>query len=254
MLELDGLGFAHDGGSWLFRNVTHHAAPGEVLTVLGPNGRGKTTLLRCLVGLAKPTEGRVRAGGMIGYVPQSHRSTFAYTALDIVLMGRARRLRLLATPSRRDYQQAMDALDRVGLAPLADREYPTLSGGERQLVLIARAIAAEGPTLVLDEPASALDLRNQGRVLHLLRGLADEGRTIVLTTHHPDHALEIADTALLLGGATDVQVGPADSLLTATAVSALYGVRAYALSLDLAQEARSPRRTIVTRYDKELYG
>ncbi|NML52994.1 ABC transporter ATP-binding protein [Streptomyces sp. R302] len=249
MLELDGLGFTHDPGRWLFRGVAHRLAPGEILTVLGPNGRGKTTLLRCLAGLATPTEGRVRADGAVAYVPQSHRSTFAYTALDMVLMGRARHLRPLATPGRRDHELALAALERVGLTHLAGRDYPTLSGGERQLVLIARAIAAQGPVLVLDEPASALDLRNQGRVLHLLRGLADEGRTIVLTTHHPDHAMEIADTAMLMFGGADVRIGPAGELLTERTVGDLYGVRAHTLTLDGDRAEGTPHRVIVTRYE-----
>ena len=193
----------------------------------------------------------MRVDGPTGYVPQSHRSAFAYTALDMVLMGRARWLRPMAAPRRRDYEHARAALARVGLLAFAERDYPTLSGGERQLVLIARAMAAESPVLVLDEPASALDLRNQGRILHLLRGLADEGCTIVLTTHHPDHALEIADTAILLGGGADVRIGPAESVLTDAAVSALYGVRAYSLTLDGAEHAGRVRRTIVTRYDQE---
>ncbi|MCG7606958.1 cobalamin ABC transporter ATP-binding protein [Mycolicibacterium sp. (ex Dasyatis americana)] len=253
MLELDGLGFAYDRERWLFRDVCYQLAPGEILSVLGPNGRGKTTLLRCVVGLAEPSEGRVRADGVIGYVPQSHRSTFAYTAMDMVLMGRVRHLGRMTRPGRRDYRCAQAALERVGIAPLADRDYPSLSGGERQLVLIARAIAAEGQVLVLDEPAAALDLRNQGRVLHLLRGLADEGHGIVLTTHHPDHALEIADTALLLGGGADVRVGPADTLLTDVVVSELYGVRAHSLTLTPTSATDSPRRTIVVRYDQELH-
>lgn len=254
MLEFDGLGFTHGGDRWLFRDVSCRLAAGEILAVLGPNGRGKTTLLRCVVGLAEPTEGRVRAGGTIGYVPQGHRSTFAYTALDMVLMGRVRRLGLLSVPGRRDQARALGALDRVGATALADRDYPSLSGGERQLVLIARAIAADAPILVLDEPAAALDLRNQGRVLHLLRGLADEGNTIVLTTHHPDHALEIADSALLLGGGAEVRAGPAADLLTDAAVSDLYGVRAYTLTLAPATDSDPPRRTIVTRYDQEFSG
>jgi iron complex transport system ATP-binding protein len=252
MLELDRLGFAYDRENWLFREVSYHLSPGEILSVLGPNGRGKTTLLRCVVGLAEPSEGRVRVDGVIGYVPQSHRSTFAYNALDMVLMGRVRHLGRMTTPGRRDYRCAEAALGRVGAATLAERDYPSLSGGERQLVLIARAIAAEVQVLVLDEPAAALDLSNQGRVLHLLRSLADEGHGIVLTTHHPDHALEIADTALLLGGGADVRVGPATTLLTDTAVSDLYGVRAYSLTLQPTSETESPRRTIVVRYDKEL--
>lgn len=254
MIEFDGLGFAYDCERWLFRDVSYRLGSGEVLAVLGPNGRGKTTLLRCLVGLAEPTEGRVLAGGAIGYVPQSHRSTFAYTALDMVLMGRVRQLGPLSMPGRRDHARAVAALARVGATALANRDYPSLSGGERQLVLIARAIAADTPILVLDEPAAALDLRNQGRVLHLLRGLADEGNTIVLTTHHPDHALEIADSALLLGGGADVQAGPAADLLTDATVSDLYGVRAHTLTLAPAGESDPPRRTIVIRYDQEFFG
>ncbi|MGB3484517.1 MAG: ABC transporter ATP-binding protein [Mycobacterium sp.] len=250
MLELDNLGFTHDRRNWLFRNVSCRLSAGEILTVLGPNGRGKTTLLRCVVGLEVPTEGRTIAVGTVGFVPQSHRSTFAYTVLDMVLMGRVRHLRPLATPGRRDHDEAHRALARVGVAALAGRDYPTLSGGERQLVLIARAIAAESPVLVLDEPTSALDLNNQGRVLHLLRGLADEGRCVVLTTHHPDHALEIADTAMLLHGSSDYDVGPVETVLTDTAVSRLYGVRAYTLTLEGDDDL--PRRTIVTRYDQEL--
>jgi iron complex transport system ATP-binding protein len=246
MLELEDLGFAHPGGDWLFRGVRHRLRAGEITTVLGPNGRGKTTLLRCVVGLTAPTLGRVHSHGPIGFVPQGHQTTFAFRVVDMVLMGRARHLRVFASPGRRDRRIALTALERVGLAHLADRDYPTLSGGERQLVLIARAIAADGRILVLDEPASALDLRNQGRVLHLLRGLADDGMAVLLTTHHPDHAVEIADTAMLMFAADDVRVGPAPALLTEDAVGALYGVRARTLTFDDAGRART---VIVTRHD-----
>ncbi|MGU3650887.1 ABC transporter ATP-binding protein [Mycolicibacterium sp. A43C] len=256
MLELDNLGYTHDGRHWLFRRVFHRVDSGQILTVLGPNGRGKTTLLRCMVGLDTPSEGQAQCISPIGYVPQNHRSAFAYTVLDMVLMGRARQLRTMAVPGRSDYAHAHAALDRVGLQSLAQRDYPTLSGGERQLVMIARAIAADSPVLVLDEPTAALDLRNQGRILALLRGLADEGRSVVLTTHHPDHALEIADTVLLLYGGSDIQIGPTAERLTDTAVSRLYGVRAYTLDLEPRRGSEDrgcpARRTIVTRYDQEI--
>ncbi|MFE3544316.1 ABC transporter ATP-binding protein [Nocardia sp. NPDC059177] len=245
-LAVESLGYTHDRVNWLFREVSHRFEAGEVLTVLGPNGRGKTTLLRCLVGLAAPTEGRVAGAGTIGYVPQHHRTTFSYTAFDMVLMGRARHLRAAAMPGRRDRELAGAAMARVGVAELAGRDYPSLSGGERQLVLIARAIVSESPILVLDEPAAALDLRNQGQVLHLLRGLADEGRTVVLTTHHPDHAIEIADTAMLLFGGGDVRIGPVETTLTDESVGELYGVRAHTVLVD----EQRPRRVIITRYEK----
>lgn len=250
-LVLDGLGATHDRRNWLFRNVDYRLRPGEILTVLGPNGRGKTTLLRSVVGLHTPAEGSVRAATAVGFVPQSHRIPFAYRVFDMVVMGRARHVGTLSQPGRSDRAIAMDALERVGMAHLADRDYPELSGGERQLVLIARAIAGQSPTLVLDEPASALDLRNQGRVLRLLRGLADEGHTIVLTTHHPDHAMQIGDTAMLLFGGTDVRTGPVTELLTDTTVSELYGVRAHTLTLDGATPGSARDTVIVTRYDEE---
>jgi len=248
MLEIDGLGFTHDRGRWLFRNVAHHLDGGQIMAVLGPNGRGKTTLLRCLVGLTTPSEGTVRADDAIGFVPQSHSTTFAYRVLDMVLMGRTRHMRPFSTPGRRDREIALSALERVGLVHLADRDYPTLSGGECQLVMIARAIAAQSRVLILDEPASALDLRNQGRVLHLLRDLADEGRAVVMTTHHPDHAIEVADVATLMFGGSDVRAGPSTELLTDETVGELYGVRAHRMNID---DGPTSRQVIVTRFDKE---
>ncbi|MFP5072215.1 ABC transporter ATP-binding protein [Pseudonocardia nantongensis] len=176
--------------------------------MLGPNGRGKSTLLRCAVGLLTPREGRMRGTESTAHVPQSHRSTFAYDVLDMALMGRSRRLGMFAAPGRLDVAAARDALEQVGMAELAERPFTTLSGGERQLVLIARAIAAEPAHLVLDEPASALDLNNQARLLELLRRLADGGLGIVMTTHHPDHALEIADTVVLMQADATATVGP----------------------------------------------
>ena len=162
MLELENVGFAHSGGNWLFRGVNLGIRAGEITAVLGPNGRGKTTLLRCAAGLLAPVEGRIVARCAVGYVPQNHGGGFGYAVQDMVTMGRARHIRSYATPSRHDRAAAGEALHRVGLGDLAQRPFPQLSGGERQLVLIARALASESEVLVLDEPAAALDLRNQG--------------------------------------------------------------------------------------------
>ncbi|ODU03611.1 MAG: cobalamin ABC transporter ATP-binding protein [Pseudonocardia sp. SCN 72-86] len=228
----------------MFRGVSHRFAPGRVAAVLGPNGRGKSTLLRCAVGLLTPAEGAVTGSDGTAFVPQGHRATFAYTVVDMVLMGRSRRLGLFAAPGRRDTAIARDALARAGVADLADREFTTLSGGERQLVLIARAVAAEPTHLVLDEPASALDLRNQARLLRLLRDLAADGLGVVMTTHHPDHALEIADTAVLMRAGGEVRIGEADDLLTDDAVGDLYGVSAK--SLRWTDDDGRDRRVVVT--------
>ena len=179
MLELEGLGHGFPGGDWLFRDASLQVGGGEVVAVLGPNGRGKTTLLRCAAGLLAPTEGVVRRGVGVGYVPQAQAAGLGYPVLDMVLMGRVRHVRSYASPGRRDVAAAQHALEQVGLSHLAERAVTRLSGGERQLVVIARALASESPMLILDEPASALDLHNQATVLRLLRDLADAGMGVL---------------------------------------------------------------------------
>lgn len=263
MLELDGVGFGYSPRDWVFRGVSFNVPPGTATAVLGPNGSGKTTLVRCAAGLLDPQEGAVRRSESAGYVPQAHGSAFAYRALDMVLMGRARHVGVFRTPGPSDRSAALEAMERVGAAGLRDRRFPTLSGGEQQLVLIARAIAAGSPILVLDEPATGLDLKNQARVLTLLRELMAGGMALLLSTHHPDHALHLADRVVLLGSGS-VRTGPAAELLTDAELSALYGVRVSTLaysddgadSPDTPDSSDSPdspnnsttRRTIVVHY------
>ncbi len=140
MLDAKSISFRYSAkGPWIFEDVTVTASAGEVLAVLGPNARGKTTMLKCLSGLLTPVTGTVTSSGTIGYVPQSHAVAFSFTVLDIVLMGRARKVRIYSSPTNADRDAALDALGRVGILHLADRDYGGLSGGERQLVLIARA-------------------------------------------------------------------------------------------------------------------
>lgn len=244
MLELDGVGFGYGRQDWVFRDVSFSVLPGSATAVLGPNGSGKTTLVRCAAGLLEPAEGTVRRADGAGYVPQAHGSAFGYSALDMVLMGRARQVGLFRTPGASDRAAASEAMERVGVAGLRDRRFPTLSGGEQQLVLIARAIAAGCPVLVLDEPATGLDLKNQVRVLSLLRELMSGGMALLLSTHHPDHALYLADRAVLLGRG-GAQTGRAADLLTDRALSALYGVPVRTLPYS---DGGTPRRTIVVPY------
>ncbi|QHG84013.1 ABC transporter ATP-binding protein [Rhodococcus rhodochrous] len=225
MLDAKSISFRYSAkGPWIFEDVTVTASAGEVLAVLGPNARGKTTMLKCLSGLLTPVTGTVTSSGTIGYVPQSHAVAFSFTVLDIVLMGRARKVRIYSSPTNADRDAALDALGRVGILHLATRDYGGLSGGERQLVLIARALVSGCDTIVLDEPASALDLRNQARVLTVLRGLADDGMAVVMTTHHPDHALHIAERSMLMVSADDQRVGATRELLGDELLSEMYGV------------------------------
>ena len=245
MLELHGLGFAYTPGQWVFRGVTLTVPRGSATAVLGPNGRGKTTLIRCAAGLLGPTEGTVVRTATPGFVAQARGSTFAYRVLDMVLMGRARQIGRFSVPGRLDRAAAEDAVERVGIAHLANRTYPTLSGGEQQLVLIARALASGSPLLVLDEPAAALDLHNQSRVLSLLRDLVGDGMGVLLTTHHPDHALFLADDVVLMHGPDDVRTGPAARLLSDEQLSALYAVPVHSV---VYAEGGEQRRGLVTGY------
>lgn len=248
MLELSDVGFHYRGRDWVLRGVGFRVPAGSVTAVLGPNGRGKTTLVRCAAGLLTPQEGVVTRDGPVGFVPQAHGGAFAYRSLDMVVMGRARHVRLFSSPGRADRDAALDAMERVGVAHLGDRPFPTLSGGEQQLVLIARAIASECPILALDEPSSGLDLHNQAQVLSLLRSLAASGMTILLTTHHPDHAMFLADSVVLMMGLSDVLTGQAQELLSEDALSALYGVEVRTVSYP---HEGGEHRAIITRYEQE---
>lgn len=249
MLELQDVGFHYPDSDWVFRHVTLEVPAGSVTAILGPNGRGKTTLVRCAAGLMSPQEGGVSQAGPIGFVPQARGSAFAYRAIDMVIMGRVRHVGLFGTPSRDDRVAAMDALERIGVGDLAGRQFPTLSGGEQQLVLIARAIASESPVLVLDEPTTGLDLHNQAQILALLRKLVADGLGVLLTTHHPDHALYLADSVVLMG-ASDVRSGPAESLLSDEGLTRLYGIDVQTITYE--QAGGGSRRAIVTKYGDDL--
>lgn len=224
-IEAINLGFRFGGGPFLWRGVALTVRAGEVLAVLGPNGTGKTTFIKCLAGLLAPTEGHVRCAGSVGYVPQATQLAFSYAVRDVVAMGRARHVGLLGALRAHDVAAIETAIKQTGIADLAEREFTQMSGGERQLALIARALASESEILVLDEPMSSLDLRNQRRMLDLLGTLARERRVaIVFSTHHPEHAFRIASSALLLGGNRPPETGASPDCLSETALSQLYGI------------------------------
>lgn len=193
------LGFAYRKPSWLFRGLSFSLAAGDILAVLGPNGCGKSTLLDILLGVRQPLCGEIVKRQACCFVPQFFSPPFAYSVSDIVLMGRATHINLFSTPKAADRRIAREALHSLGLLDLAARDFATLSGGQKQMVLIARALAAEAPIMLLDEPASALDLYHQNRLLSLLHRLAEERKlTVIFTTHQPNHAELLANKTLLL--------------------------------------------------------
>lgn len=200
----------------------------------GANGRGKTTLLHTLLGFLLPLAGTVQREGGMGFVPQLFTPPFSYSVLDMVLMGRAGRIALFSLPTAHDIAAAHRALEMLGIATLADYNFSKLSGGQRQLVLIARALASECQTLILDEPTAALDLHNQAQVVQLLTQLArEQGLCIVLTTHDPSHALAIAQRALLLMADKQYLYGHRDTVVTEENLTRLYGIPVRQVTLEM---------------------
>jgi iron complex transport system ATP-binding protein len=210
-------------------------ATGEVLALLGPNGGGKTTLLKTLLGLIKAKAGEVRLADkplagysirerarVLAYVPQVHIGTFAFTVETVVLMGRSAHSNLFSAPSAHDRAVAAAALERFGIARLSQRPYTQISGGERQLVLLARALAQEPQFIVLDEPTASLDFGNQGKVMAEIKALAASGHGVLFTTHDPNHALRAADRAFLLREGARIAEGPVREVLNQTQLEELY--------------------------------
>jgi len=201
LLEVDKLTFGYDPQD-IFKNISFQVKKGEVFFLLGPNGCGKTTLLDCILGLLKPKGGDIRLNGkdtkgtrcdhiakQLAYVPQSHEKTFPYTVLDIVLMGRASYIGMFGSPSEQDIDFAEEALELVGIIHLKDRRYTQLSGGEGQLVMIARSLAQKTPLIIMDEPTSHLDFKHEMVILETIVELVrDTGISIIMATHFPNHA------------------------------------------------------------------
>ncbi len=236
LLAAQDLAVGH-GGRAVVAGIDFRHDAGRVLCLLGPNGVGKTTLFRTLLGLIPPVSGQIRLSGQplaalsvretamrLAYVPQALATAFAYSALDVVLMGAASRQGPFARPGKAQIEAAMAALGQLGIADLAPRDVTLLSGGQRQLVLVARALAQATPVIVMDEPTASLDLANRRRVEQAIRALSAAGTAIVLSTHDPNQAAELADDVMLIGRGGVLAHGAASAVLTADLLSRLYGL------------------------------
>ena len=235
-IEVKNLSFSY-ADRQVLRNISFTARSGEFLSILGPNGAGKSTLFRCMLGLLSGYTGTVTVDGIdsrsfsvretakhIACIPQSSRPIFNYSVFDIVLMGRTSSLSAFRSPGREDREICRWALEKVGISQLALRCFHRLSGGEQQLVLIARALAQKAPVLMLDEPTSSLDFGNQLRALEQARALAREGDTVIQTTHHPEQSYMYSDRILALQDGRVLKEGTPAEVLTEDTIRSLYGV------------------------------
>lgn len=249
LIEARGLAIGYHGRP-LAHNIHLTVDPGEVLVLLGPNGAGKTTLLRTVLGLLPPIAGSITLLGQdisrlsrpaiartVAMVPQSLAPPFSFTARDVVLMARTARLGPFTSPGPADEQIAEEALARMGIPHLADRAVTELSGGQRQLVLIARALAQQAPALILDEPTASLDWGNRLRLLDVLERLAADGLGMILSTHEPDHATWLASNVMTIDARGNVWHGSPAEAVDPQRLASLYG-------LDPAQIDRSRRSRI----------
>ena len=224
MIEVSGLSVER-GGTTILDGYGFTIARGSVAAILGANGVGKTSLINTIAGLLPAARGTVRCSARIGYVPQLFDVAFDYSVTDIVLMGRARKIGLFGSPRAADYAAVHRQLQALGIEHLAERSFNALSGGQRQLVVIAQALVSDCEILILDEPCSALDYRNQALVVGVLDRLRREhGMTVLFTTHAPQHALEIATDVLLMYGRNDFFYGSTEEALSEAALARLYGV------------------------------
>ena len=242
-IEVKNLSFSY-GDRPVLHDISFSVGKGEFLSILGPNGVGKSTLFRCLLGLLSGYEGQVLVDGVdarrfspreaakhIAYIPQSSRSVFNYSVFDIVLMGRTSGLSTFRSPGKKDRELCQWALEKVGIPHLQDRCYHRLSGGEQQLVLIARALVQKAPILMLDEPTANLDFGNQLLVLEQAKSLAREGYTVIQTTHHPEQSYMYSDRILALRKGRVLTEGTPKAVLTEETIRALYGVDVQVVSL-----------------------
>jgi iron complex transport system ATP-binding protein len=236
MLEVKSLAFSY-GNRPVFKNISFSLKKGEIMCILGPNGAGKSTLIKCIAGILKPDNGSVFIQGEdtvslgvrgiarnIGYVPQQNEVVFPFTVLDFVVMGRAPHLSMFASPGAEDIKLAKESLATVGISDLTERPVAKLSGGQSQMVLIARALVQKPALLLLDEPTSHLDFGNQILVLETVQKLASLGMSIVMNTHMPDHAFLLGDRAAALSGGRLVAVGKVETVVTSNIMSSVYGV------------------------------
>ncbi len=235
-IVIDELSFSYDKKP-VIDKISFEAKNGELISVLGPNGTGKSTLFKCIIGTLSGYSGSISIDGKeaaamsavelakkIAYIPQIHYSSFNYTAADMVLMGTANTVHGFSSPKNEEIERMNNAFEKLGISNLKNRSFPSLSGGEQQLVLMARAMAQNVHIWILDEPCASLDFGNQIRVQKQLKALAKEGYTIIQSTHNPDQTFMFSDKVVALKGGKIIASGTAAEVINKETVSKLYEI------------------------------
>ena len=234
MLEVRNVSCGY-GKKKVVHDVSFKVEAGEFVCVLGPNGSGKTTILKSILGIISPTSGSILLGGKnvhhmspialaqgMGYIPQAHTPPFPFTVLDVVLMGRTPHLSSLAFPGKEDEEIALASLEELNISHLKEKKYTQISGGERQLVIIARALAQRPQILIMDEPTSSLDFGNQHIVLERMRSLSQKGMSILMVTHDPDHALFCASKVVMIKNGHLLKIGTPEETIVEESMHEIY--------------------------------
>lgn len=235
-LKVEHLNF-YFGKRQILKDINFETKGGEFLSILGPNGVGKTTLFRCILNLLRPSAGKITVdcrdivqmtaqemAQHIAYIPQFHNPAFNYSVLDMVLMGTASQLRTLETPGKAQIEIAKNALARMKIEHLAEQPYGFCSGGEKQLCLIARAIAQQAKILIMDEPSASLDFGNRIRVMQTVRSLVADGYAVIQTTHDPEQAFMYSDQILAIHDGHVLAYGTPQAVMKDVIMSKLYGI------------------------------
>ena len=238
ILEVSNGAFSYPGGKTVINGINLSVDKGEALSVLGPNGVGKTTLLKCCLGLLNFNEGDAKLYGndiknlkpkdfwsMVSYIPQSHNFAFSYSGIDLVVLGRSSHLNTFEQPGKKDYERAYEILKENGILYLADKDCNKMSGGELQMILIAKALINEPKLIVLDEPETGLDFHNQILVLDLINKLVHEdGLSAIINTHYPTNALMISDKTILMKKEGSYIYGKTNEILNKTNIEDAFDV------------------------------
>ncbi len=231
----ENISFAYKKEHLILNDISLEVNSGEIVCVLGPNGTGKTTMLRCLLGFNKPSKGKITIDGKqmhelgvknrakcLAYVPQYSSLSFPYTVKEVVLMGRTAYLSYGMPFSKVDYDFAIKTIDRLGISHISDSLYNELSGGQKQMVLLARALTQDAKILIMDEPTANLDYSNQVKMLETIKQLVNEGYGILMTSHFPDHAFLTESRVILMKGGKKLYDGNPDEIITTESLTNLY--------------------------------